>query len=73
MSEVSSKTLPPGYTFEWTGTAYQEQATGGQTGIVLGLAVLFAFLFFAKRDPRRRARISDRSDPSGIHRPYSGL
>ena len=45
MSEVSAKTLPPGYTFEWTGTAYQEQATGGQTGIVLGLAVLFAFLF----------------------------
>jgi HAE1 family hydrophobic/amphiphilic exporter-1 len=45
MAEVSGKTLPPGYTFEWTGTAYQEQATGGQTGIVLGMAVLFAFLF----------------------------
>jgi hydrophobe/amphiphile efflux-1 (HAE1) family protein len=45
MSDVSAKTLPPGYTFEWTGTAYQEQATGGQTGLVLGLAVLFAFLF----------------------------
>jgi HAE1 family hydrophobic/amphiphilic exporter-1 len=45
MSEVSAKTLPSGYTFEWTGTAYQEQATGGQTQIVLGLAVLFAFLF----------------------------
>ena len=39
------KTLPLGYTLEWSGTAYQEQATGGQTGIVLGLAVLFAFLF----------------------------
>ncbi len=45
MSEVSAKTLPPGYGFEWTGTAYQEVAASGQTGAILGLAVLFAFLF----------------------------
>ena len=38
-------TLPPGYGFEWTGTAYQEQQASGQTGIILGLAVLFAYLF----------------------------
>ena len=45
MKEVSAKTLPPGYGFEWTGTAFQEQRASGQTGIVLGLALLFAFLF----------------------------
>ncbi len=45
MAEVSAKTLPAGYGFEWTGTAYQEQAASGQTGAILGLAVLFAFLF----------------------------
>ena len=45
MAEISNKTLPAGYTYEWTGTAYQEQAASGQTGIILGLAVLFAFLF----------------------------
>jgi hydrophobe/amphiphile efflux-1 (HAE1) family protein len=45
MSEVSAKTLPLGYGFEWTGTAYQEVAASGQTGAILGLAVLFAFLF----------------------------
>jgi hydrophobe/amphiphile efflux-1 (HAE1) family protein len=45
MAEVSAKTLPPGYGFEWTGTAYQEVAASGQTGAILGLAVLFAFLF----------------------------
>jgi len=45
MAEVSAKTLPPGYGFEWTGTAFQEQRASGQTGIVLGMAVLFAFLF----------------------------
>ena len=45
MAEVSAKTLPPGYAFEWTGTAYQEQGASGQTMIVLGMALLFAFLF----------------------------
>jgi len=45
MAELSKSTLPAGYSFEWTGTAYQEQAASGQTGIILGLAVLFAYLF----------------------------
>jgi multidrug efflux pump subunit AcrB len=45
MTKISSTTLPSGYSFEWTGTAFQEQRASGQTGIVLGLAVLFAFLF----------------------------
>lgn len=45
MTDVSAKTLPPGYSFEWTGTAYQEHEAQGQTGVVLALAVLFAFLF----------------------------
>jgi hydrophobe/amphiphile efflux-1 (HAE1) family protein len=45
MAEVSAKTLPAGYSYEWTGTAYQEVAASGQTGAILGLAVLFAFLF----------------------------
>jgi multidrug efflux pump subunit AcrB len=45
MTEISAKTLPAGYSFEWTGTAYQEQQAAGQTGIILALAVLFAYLF----------------------------
>jgi HAE1 family hydrophobic/amphiphilic exporter-1 len=45
MTDISAKTLPPGFGFEWTGTAFQEQRAGGQTGIVLGMALLFAFLF----------------------------
>jgi hydrophobe/amphiphile efflux-1 (HAE1) family protein len=45
MAGVSAKTLPTGYGYEWTGTAYQEVAAAGQTGAILGLAVLFAFLF----------------------------
>jgi hydrophobe/amphiphile efflux-1 (HAE1) family protein len=45
MADVSAKTLPSGYSYEWTGTAYQEFAASGQTGAILALAVLFAFLF----------------------------
>ncbi len=45
MAQISAKTLPPGYSYEWTGTAYQEIAAGGNTAGILGLAVLFAYLF----------------------------
>src|SRR6201999_1685165 len=45
MEELSRSTLPAGYSYEWTGTAYQEQAAAGQTGIILALALLFAYLF----------------------------
>lgn len=45
MQKVSDQTLPAGYNFEWTGTAYQEKAASGQTGMILSLAVLFAYLF----------------------------
>ena len=45
MADVSARTLPPGYTYEWTGTAYQEVAASGQTGAILALAILFAYLF----------------------------
>jgi HAE1 family hydrophobic/amphiphilic exporter-1 len=45
MERISAASLPAGYSFEWTATALQEKAASGQTGILLGLAVLFAYLF----------------------------
>jgi hydrophobe/amphiphile efflux-1 (HAE1) family protein len=45
METLSDRTLPAGYSFEWTGTALQEKEAAGQTAIILGLAVLFAYLF----------------------------
>jgi hydrophobe/amphiphile efflux-1 (HAE1) family protein len=45
MASVSAHTLPPGYAYEWTGTAFQEVAAEGQTGAILSLAILFAYLF----------------------------
>ncbi len=45
MEELAKKTLPAGYTYEWTGTALQEKAASGQTGFILVLAIVFAYLF----------------------------
>ncbi len=45
MERVSATTLPRGYGFEWTGTALQEKEAAGKTTMILGLAVLFAYLF----------------------------
>jgi hydrophobe/amphiphile efflux-1 (HAE1) family protein len=45
MEAVAAKTLPAGYAGEWTDTAFQEKRAEGKTGIILGFAVLFAYLF----------------------------
>jgi hydrophobe/amphiphile efflux-1 (HAE1) family protein len=45
MEGISKSTLPQGYSYEWTGTAYQEHEASGQTGVILALAILFAYLF----------------------------
>jgi hydrophobe/amphiphile efflux-1 (HAE1) family protein len=45
MEQVATRTLPPGYAGEWTDTAFQEKRAEGKTTIILGFAVLFAYLF----------------------------
>ena len=45
MERVSAETLPRGWGFAWTGTAFQEQLAAGQTGFILILAVAFGYLF----------------------------
>ena len=44
MEELSGRVLPPGYGYEWTGTAYQEKLAAGQTGVVIALAVMIDVL-----------------------------
>ncbi|MBP6017993.1 MAG: multidrug efflux RND transporter permease subunit [Burkholderiaceae bacterium] len=39
--------LPAGFGYEWTGLSYQEIQASGQTGILLGLAVLVVFMVLA--------------------------
>ena len=45
MEKVAAATLPPGYTGEWTDTAFHEKRAGGKTAMILGFAILFAYLF----------------------------
>jgi hydrophobe/amphiphile efflux-1 (HAE1) family protein len=45
MQSVASATLPTGFSYEWTGTALQEKEAAGQTGSILALAIVFAYLF----------------------------
>lgn len=45
MARVADETLPPGYTYEWTGQAYQEILAGNQTVYIFSLALIFVFLF----------------------------
>ncbi|MFO1135014.1 MAG: multidrug efflux RND transporter permease subunit [Rhodoblastus sp.] len=45
MEQVAARTLPSSYGGAWTDTAFQEKRAEGKTGMILGFAVLFAFLF----------------------------
>ena len=45
--EDLAKTLPAGYGYEWTGATFQEKKTGGQTGFIFALSLLFVFLVLA--------------------------
>jgi hydrophobe/amphiphile efflux-1 (HAE1) family protein len=52
MEEVAHQVLPRGYTFAWTGTAYQEKASGGASNGVYLLGVLMVFLILAAQFER---------------------
>ncbi|MCW2283525.1 hydrophobe/amphiphile efflux-1 (HAE1) family protein [Rhodoblastus acidophilus] len=45
MEQVAAKTLPAGFAGEWTDTAFQEKRAEGKTAMILGFAILFAYLF----------------------------
>jgi hydrophobe/amphiphile efflux-1 (HAE1) family protein len=45
MEQVAASTLPPGFAGEWTDTSFQEKRAEGKTTMILGFALLFAYLF----------------------------
>ncbi len=45
MERVAATALPAGYGGEWTDISFQEKRSEGQTPVILGFALLFAFLF----------------------------
>ncbi|MEO7178094.1 MAG: multidrug efflux RND transporter permease subunit [Allosphingosinicella sp.] len=47
MEGIAAKTLPAGFSYEWTGLAFQEKAAGSSSALIFLLAVLFVFLVLA--------------------------
>lgn len=47
VSEVANATLPEGYTYEWTGTTFQEIEAGSLAPLVFGMAIVAIFLLLA--------------------------
>jgi hydrophobe/amphiphile efflux-1 (HAE1) family protein len=47
MQALAKATLPPGYGYEWTELAYQEQLAGNTGILIFGAAVVFVFLLLA--------------------------
>ncbi len=45
--EALAAKLPAGFTYEWTGTAFEEKQAGGQVAGLLGLSLIVVFLLLA--------------------------
>jgi hydrophobe/amphiphile efflux-1 (HAE1) family protein len=47
MQELAAQNLPQGFSYEWTGLAFQEQEAGSTAALIFLLAVVFVFLVLA--------------------------
>jgi len=47
MQRVLARSLPPGMTYEWTGSSLDQVEAGSATVLIFGLAVVFVFLVLA--------------------------
>jgi HAE1 family hydrophobic/amphiphilic exporter-1 len=47
MEQVAQQVLPPGYGYEWSGTALEEIESGGLAPLIFGLGLVFVFLVLA--------------------------
>jgi multidrug efflux pump subunit AcrB len=45
MEQVASRTLPPGFSYDWSSMSYQEREAGGQVVWLFVLALIFSYLF----------------------------
>jgi hydrophobe/amphiphile efflux-1 (HAE1) family protein len=47
MEEIARSVMPTGFSFEWTGTVFQEKLSQGKEGFIFGFAAVLVFLFLA--------------------------
>ncbi|MBX3562784.1 MAG: multidrug efflux RND transporter permease subunit [Sphingomonas sp.] len=47
MEQLATQTLPPGFGFEWTGLAFEQQSAGNTAPLIFAVAVLCVFMVLA--------------------------
>jgi HAE1 family hydrophobic/amphiphilic exporter-1 len=47
MEQVAAQVLPEGFSYEWTGTTFQEQKTGNAAFFIFALSIVCVFLFMS--------------------------
>jgi len=47
MEQLAARTLPQGFSYEWTGLAYQQKEAGSTAALIFLMAVVFVFLVLA--------------------------
>jgi len=47
VEEIAKEVLPADFSYDWSGTSYQEKKSGGASTFALGLAVIMVFLILA--------------------------
>jgi multidrug efflux pump len=47
MEEISGEVLPDGYTYAWSGQAFEEKQAGGTSAVIFGFALVMVFLILA--------------------------
>jgi len=52
MEQAAAKVLPSDYTLSWTGSAYQEKAAQGSSGLVFGMGIVMVILILAAQYER---------------------
>jgi len=52
VEEIAKRVLPPDFSYDWSGTSYQEKKSGGASTFALALAVIMVFLILAAQYER---------------------
>ncbi len=47
VEKVAKASLPPGFTFDWTGSSFQEKRSSGSSGLALSMGAIMVFLILA--------------------------
>ena len=45
MEDTASSILPADISYDWSGTSAQEREASGQTAMIVGMALVFVYLF----------------------------